>query len=133
MRITQFVCASVVAAGMLTAPAVASAQDAQALRQEIDQLRRDFETLKQQYGDRLSALEAKLATTEGATPTTPPAAAPATPPATAQVPAGAEGAGGPSGALPVYGNAAAGSKVFNPDVAVIGDFLGAAGKNEVHP
>ena len=38
-------------------PRPASAQDPQALRQEIDQLRRDFEALKQQYGDRLAALE----------------------------------------------------------------------------
>ncbi len=52
---------------------------------------------------------------------------------TAQVPAGAEGGGGPSGALPVYGNASAGSKVFNPDMAVIGNFVGAAGKNTVAP
>src|SRR5262245_30489860 len=133
MRITQVVCASVVAAVFVTGPSPASAQDAQALRQEIDQLRRDFETLKQQYGDRLSALEAKLATTEGATPAPQPAAAAAPAPATAQVPAGAEGAGGPSGSLPVYGNAAAASKVFNPDVAVIGDFLGAIGHNDLHP
>jgi len=46
------------------------------------------------------------------------------------VPPGAEGAGGPSGPLPVYGGGAASSKVFNPDIAVIGDFLGAAGKND---
>src|SRR5438067_1412765 len=52
---------------------------------------------------------------------------------TAQVPPGAEGAGGPQGALPVYGGAVASSKVFNPDIAVIGDFLGAAGKNPVQP
>jgi hypothetical protein len=38
------------------------------------------------------------------------------------------GAGGPSGPLPVYGPAS--SKVFNPDIAVIGDFLGAIGKND---
>src|SRR5439155_24102441 len=62
-----------------------------------------------------------------AAPATAPAAAGA--PATAQVPPGAEGAGGPSGALPVYGAALGGSKVFNPDIAVIGDFLGAAGVN----
>src|SRR6185295_820916 len=125
--------ASVVAAGLFMAPETASAQDAQALRQEIDQLRRDFETLKQQYGDRLSALEAKLATTEGVTPATPPTAAPtaAAPAPAAQVPTGAEGAGGPSGSLPVYGSAVAGSKVFNPDIAVIGDFLGAIGKNDL--
>jgi hypothetical protein len=46
------------------------------------------------------------------------------------VPPGAEGAGGPTGPLPVYGGGAASSKVFNPDIAVIGDFLGAAGKND---
>jgi hypothetical protein len=56
--------------------------------------------------------------------------APPPPPATA-VPPGAEGAGGPSGPLPVYGGAGAASgKVFNPDIAVIGDFLGAIGKND---
>jgi hypothetical protein len=44
------------------------------------------------------------------------------------VPPGAAGAGGPSGPLPVYGPSS--SKVFNPDIAVIGDFLGAIGKND---
>src|SRR5262245_1965106 len=132
MRAMRFVCGSIVA-GLLMTPLPAFAQDAQALRQEIDQLRRDFETLKQQYGDRLSALESKLATAEGTPPPAPAAAAPSAPQPTAQVPAGAEGAGGPSGSLPVYGNAAASSKIFNPDIAVIGDFLGAVGKNEVHP
>jgi len=118
----------------------AAAQDTpQALKQEIDQLRRDFEALKQQYGERLTALESKLAAAEGTQPAVPetpapPAAVPA--PAgspTAQVPPGAEGAGGPSGALPVYGASSAGSKIFNPDIAVIGDFLGAAGSNPVNP
>ena len=131
MRPMRLVCASIVAAA-LAIPSSASAQDtAQTLRQEIDQLRRDFDALKQQYGERLTALETKLAAAEGA-----PAPSPAvgqTPasgqPPTAGVPAGAAGAGGPSGALPVYGSAVAGSKVFNPDMAVIGDFLGAAGRN----
>jgi hypothetical protein len=52
---------------------------------------------------------------------------------TLEVPAGAAGAGGPSGTLPVYGAATAGSKIFNPDIAVIGDFLGASGSNTVAP
>jgi hypothetical protein len=142
MGVTRLVCAAT-AAGMLLGVPKASAQETpQALRQEIDQLRRDFEALKQQYGDRLTALEAKLATAEGAQPAPPPAApppgaapAPTAPPQqpTAQVPPGAEGAGGPTGALPVYGAAAAGSKVFNPDMAVIGDFLGSAGRNTIDP
>jgi len=137
-------CAWVAAAGLLVGSASsASAQEAAAVRQEIDQLRRDFETLKQQYGDRLTALESKLAAVEGAAPgqppATPPAAAqppvsqpPAAPPA-AEVPSGAAGAGGPTGALPVYGSTVGGAKVFNPDIAVIGDFLGAAGHNSVNP
>src|SRR5262245_380687 len=131
MRAAQYASAVVVAAGaLLLGPSTASAQDTpQALRQDIDQLRRDFEALKQQYGDRLAALEAKLAAAE-ATPA--PAAAPAAP-VTAQVPPGAAGAGGPTGALPVYGAATSGSKIFNPDIAVIGDFLGAAGVNHTDP
>jgi hypothetical protein len=134
------VCTALAAGTFILAPTFASAQDSpQALRQEIDQLRKDFEALKQQYGDRLTALESKLATAEGAPAAGAPAAAQAAPTAqpaaqpSAQVPPGAEGAGGPSGALPVYGGGAAGSKVFNPDIAVIGDFLGAAGRNTENP
>ena len=37
------------------------------------------------------------------------------------------------GQLPVYGNISAASKVFNPDMAVIGNFLGAVGKNTIEP
>src|SRR5439155_16636477 len=147
------IAALLLTAGIGLVPASADAQDTpQSLRQDIDQLRREFEALKQQYGDRLAALEAKLAAAEaapapGATPGTTPARAvppvatppgapqpptapvpPGTQPPTAQVPPGAEGAGGPAGALPIYGGAAALSKIFNPDIAVIGDFLGAAGR-----
>ena len=127
MRAMRSVCTWVVVGGLFFGGAsVASAQDAQALRQDIDQLRREFEALKQQYGDRLTALEAKLAVTEGAAV---PAAAPAPgqPPPTPP-PAGAEG-----GTAPVYGASIGNAKVFNPDIAVIGDFLGAAGTNKVQP
>src|SRR5438093_3867867 len=125
MRAAQCVSAAVVAWALLLGPSTASAQETpQALRQEIDQLRRDFESLKQQYGDRLSALEEKLASAEGRPqpPATPPAEPAVAAPPTAQVPPGAAGAGGPTGALPVYGASVAGSKIFNPDLAVIGDF-----------
>ena len=81
--------------------------DAQALRAAIDDLKKDFEA-------RLSALETRLAAIEGGAPA--PERAPAPLPAPEQEPA------------PVPGQAAAsGSKVFNPDMAVIGDFLGTAG------
>ena len=75
----------------------------------------------------LSLARAVTAQEPSPTPSPSPSASPepAPPP-----PPGAEGAGGPSGPLPVYGGGAASSKVFNPDIAVIGDFLGAAGKND---
>jgi hypothetical protein len=126
-------------------PTVAAAQvaDAQAVRQEIEQLQRELQATLKQYGDRLAALEARLGTAESAAPGAavpqqPGAGAPAPQPGeqaqtTAQVPTGAAGAGGPSGALPVYGAASAASKIFNPDIAVIGNFLGAAGRNIVNP
>jgi hypothetical protein len=61
-------------------------------------------------------------------PSPAPSPEPEAPPPTTEVPPGAGGGGGPSGPLPVYGPAS--SKVFNPDIAVIGDFLGAAGSND---
>jgi hypothetical protein len=80
----------------------------------------------------LSFVRAAAAQEPPPSPAPQPSASPepvAPPPATTEVPPGAEGAGGPSGPLPVYGGAAS-SKVFNPDIAVIGDFLGAVGKND---
>jgi hypothetical protein len=130
----------VILAAIVLVPAQVSAQETpQSLRQDIDQLRRDFEALKEQYGQRLTALEQKLAAAEGTAtpaPTAPPPAE-ATPQAAAQptapVPPGAAGAGGPAGGLPVYGAGLTGSKVFNPDIAMIGDFLSASGHNPVDP
>jgi hypothetical protein len=97
------------------------------LQQEIDQLRQELDALRRQYEDRLATIEARLTAIQTGSP---PAASPAT---TGQVSPGPEGAGSPSGALPVYGAAAAGSKIFNPDIAVVGNFLGAAGHNAVAP
>jgi hypothetical protein len=48
----------------------------------------------------------------------------------AQAPAPAEAA---PGALPVYGGASASAKALNPDISVIGDFIGKAGGNSVQP
>jgi len=113
------------------ASAVAQTADVQALRQEIEQLRTELDTIQRQYGDRLAALEARL----GAVPGVPATGAPAAPPGqsqpqTAEVPPGAPGAGSPTGQLPVYGAATAGSKIFNPDIGMIGNFLGAVGSNQ---
>lgn len=84
--------------------------------------------------ERVRALEAELETTRAAGvegQTSPAAPAPAAAPA-AGVPGGAAGAGGPSGQLPVYGGAAALSKVFNPDISVIGDFVGVTGRDPMN-
>jgi hypothetical protein len=140
MRAFRVARTTIVFAGLMasTVPAYAQQQDAaaqaQALQTEIDQLKKDFDA-------RLTELENRLATLAGAPPvvaepvtpvqTTPPTTP--TPATTAQVPSGAEGAGGPTGSLPVYGSTSAASKVFNPDMAVIGNFLGATGHNEVAP
>jgi hypothetical protein len=122
-------------AAQVPAP-VAQARD---VREELDKLRQEFEAIRDAYGARLAALESKL-TAMGApgVPDAPAqtAAAPAPPaavPTEVQVPTGAAGSGGPSGAIPVYGSASAMSKIFNPDIAVIGNFVGAAGTNPVNP
>ena len=106
---------------------------------EMNALRAQIDALKAEYDKRLQALESQFRALQGQAqpaqpaPTAQTPAGAATPPQTVEVPAGAQGAGGPAGQLPVYGGATAGSKIFNPDIAVIGDFLGAAGSNKVNP
>ena len=133
MRASNVMRAAAVAIVLVAPPREAAAQaadQAQQIQQQIDSLRREF-------NDRLAALEAQLAALQGGQPAPPPQppAPPAPPPAatTADVPPGSAGAGGPTGALPIYGTTSLGSKIFNPDMAVIGDFLGASGRNEVDP
>jgi hypothetical protein len=94
---------------------------------DVDQLRQEIEALRQEYAQKLAALEGRLDALETA-PTKPTAGAePATPPES--VAAAPPAAAGAPGGLPVYGGGAtASSKVFNPDIAVIGNFLGAVGK-----
>jgi hypothetical protein len=98
--------------------------DAQSLREEVERLRLELDTLRERYESQLAALAAKVGALE---------ASQSPPVQQAQTPAGAVEAGGAQGTLPVYGAAAAASKIFNPDIAVIGDFLGVAGRNDVHP
>ena len=101
-------------AGCGAAPVFAQT-DAQALQQQIAQLRQDFDAVKRQYGDRLTALEAQLAASQGGQGDVAPAIAAPAP----AIPADQAGSQVPAGA----------SKVFNPDTAVIGNFVGVAGKN----
>src|SRR5689334_14912131 len=115
--------------------ALACAAPVQAQDAPQEDLRAQIALLRQQ----LDALQQKVAALEAARPAAA-AAAPAAPvapaagqPATVETPPGAAGASGPSGSLPVYGNTSALSKIFNPDIAVIGNFVGAAGKNDAEP
>jgi len=135
---TVIVCA-IGAGSTLSAQSSEQAQtpaEVQALRDEVARLKQELEALQQTYDARFAALEERLSALEGrapAQPAAPAAVAPAQPPAEVAVPVGAAGAGGPTGALPVYGNVAALSKIFNPDIAVIGNMIGTAGKNTVEP
>ena len=133
MRVCRFACSSLVVVLLCCSPSRALAQtpDVETVRQEIDQLRKELADIQKRYDDRIAALEARL----GAPPAVPgaPPGPDQTPVPAAEVPPGAAGAGGPTGSLPIYGAASAASKIFNPDIAVIGDFLGAAGHNEVNP
>src|SRR5499427_3422368 len=97
------------------------ANDAQSLRSAIEDLKKDFD-------QKLAALETRLAAVENAQKgaAEPAAAQPAQAPAAPQaaVPLETPGATGAS-----ISNA----KVFNPDIAVIGDFLGGVGHPNADP
>src|ERR1700682_6142272 len=94
-----------------------------AMEDKIKSLEAEVQELKGQQ----AALTAAVTATQAAPAPGTPQPAPA--PTTAEVPAAPPGLAAPqtpSGPLPVYGGvAASASKVFNPDISVIGDFLGA--------
>ena len=93
------------------APPQIQAADPQALLKQIEQLKNELEEVRKTYGDRLAALEAQIAAAAAQQ-------AAAAPPPPSQPPPAAP---------------TASSKVFNPDVAVIGNLLGTAGTNTVSP
>jgi hypothetical protein len=126
-----FCAAAVMAAAVLASPAAfaqsanqqqapapaasqAAAPDPQALLKEIAALRKELDEVRKAYGDRLAALEAQVTAAAAAQPAQPAAAPPLPEPPPAAAPAQS-------------------SKVFNPDIAVIGNFLGTAGSNPVSP
>ena len=109
MRVPGSAYLAIVVAGLLLWPLPAAAQsqpDAKTLQDQIDQLKKEF-------GERIAALEAKLAEAQASAPTAPPP----TPVAPAPVDTSASQA------------AVANAKVFNPDMSVIGNFVAVAGKN----
>ena len=72
--------------------------------------------------ERIRALEAEVASLKAAPP---PEAAPAAP--------APEPVQAPSTPVPIYGGAASLSKALNPDIGVIGNFIGASGHNVINP
>src|SRR5256714_10669828 len=121
----------------------ANPPDANAQNAALEQRIRDLE-------DRVISLEGKIRTMQSAQAAQPaqPQPAPESPAAPNQAPAAAQtappttappmpspnetqsGLANPnSGAVPVYGGSSAAAKALNPDVSVIGDFIGAAGGN----
>ena len=103
--------------------------DVQALRAEIDALKADYEK-------RIQALEEKISTLQGGAPPAqqPETQVPQTPLPQSQVPQTQlplEQV--PAASTGLQGSQISNAKVFNPDIAVIGDFLGAAGSNKVNP
>ncbi len=83
--------------------------------------------------ERVRALEAELQALKATccAAAAPAPAAEAAPPApqVAQVPVSVPGVG--AAQLPVYGGATSAAKALNPDISVIGDFLGAIGRDHV--
>ena len=115
-------------AGATAAQPVAT-DDAQRVASELESLRREVADLHRLYRERIDVLESRVAALEGTGPA--PTEVPQPARAELVVPEGAAGVGGPQGTLPLYGNVSAMSKIFNPDIAVIGSFIGVAGKNPV--
>ena len=111
MRFGCFVPGLFLAGGVLGLAASATAAGqvepaaAPAVGDDIGALRRELESLRQDYASRIGALEARLATLEASQAAAAPAAA------------------------PVPAPAAMSSKVFNPDIAAIGNFVGAVGQS----
>jgi hypothetical protein len=112
-----------------SAPKAAERGEAQDLRQvqevrdELERLRNEFDALRQEYERRMSSLEQRLGGLSGPRvieqSPLPPAPAPAPDPV-----------GAPQDPQPVPAAAySAGSKVFNPDISAIGNFLAAGGEN----
>ena len=107
---------------LLLMPAIVGAQVKDETQERLKALEERIRTLEAE----VQALKASLASTTTSAPTAVGATAPA------QVPVGGHPSGQP-GQLPVYGGATAAAKALNPDIGVIGNFVGAAGRNSINP
>ena len=108
----------------MLAPAVAALFAALLPAQDTTELLNRMKAME----DRIQALEAEVQTLKAQPPGTVAAAVAAAAPALPAVPVEAAAQGPPPGApLTLGGAGPAAAKVLNPDISVIGDFLGAAG------
>lgn len=94
----------------------AAAEEVRQAQAEVDRLRQELAALREQYDARLAALEERLKALAGGAPLPTPVPAPVPEPVAQLAPTGQANAGS--------------GKVFNPDIAVIGNFLGVAGENK---
>jgi hypothetical protein len=99
---------------------------------EVVRLRQGLDTLRQEYGARMAAIEARLAALEAppvaaGEPDRPVAAAADQPSAVSPQP-DAAASQTPAQAGTSQAGTSQASKVFNPDISAIGDFIGVAGK-----
>ncbi len=123
-------CACPLFAQQSNSPSQANSQDASAIEQRIKDLEERIITLEGQVRMLKSAQAAQAPAQPAAGPAegTAAATAPAPTPAPAQMAATA------TGPLPVYGGAGgSAAKALNPDISVIGDFIGKAGGNSIQP
>ncbi len=120
----------------LFSPLLIPAQDTAELVGRMKAMEEKIKALEAQVQDLKGQQSALTAAVTAAAPAPGAPQQPAEAPTAAQIPTAApQAAPGalaapqmPAGPLPVYGGAsAAASKVFNPDISVIGDFLGGAG------
>ncbi|MBZ5671577.1 MAG: hypothetical protein LAO04_17850 [Acidobacteriia bacterium] len=142
-----FCCCFVLSSGILLAQEKDNTQDRfKALEERIAALEAEVQALKAARGvasgtpgaavqpaeRAVASPEAASVVAQAAQPPTPEAQAPP-PPVPQTVTATPVLAGESPGLLPVYGGASAAAKALNPDISVIGDFLGSVGKNPFNP
>ena len=108
-----------------TVASPAARTELEALRQELETLRHEYETRIADLEERLAAFGQASASSPGPPPAAPAAPAPPEPAAQASLP--------PPSPSPLQPGVqpTASSKVFNPDIAVVGNVLGAAGTNPI--
>ena len=138
MRIQIMVCILAMAVPLCAqqAPAgSAASSDAAAMEQRIKDLEEriialegQVRVLKSQPGSNAAQPAAAEAPTGQAAAGEAAATQPAAVPSPAAAPGLAEGA-----PLPTYGGATSAAKALNPDISVIGDFIGVAGGNPIQP